>query len=287
MTIFDKIKPPKVTGDDGKAKFPDGLWKKCVGCQEILFQADIDKNNSVCPKCEFHYKMPARARLAMITDEGSFVEYDSHLLAQDPLQFKDSKKYSDRMRDSIKNTGENEAYLYGEAKISGIPVSIGAFIFEFMGGSMGSVVGEKVARQFELALKKKMPAIIFSSSGGARMQEGIFSLMQLAKTSVALVKLRKKKIPFISVCCDPTTGGTAASFAMQGDIILAEPGALIGFAGPRVIEQTIKEKLPPGFQRAEFLLEHGMVDNIVHRNKLREILSKLLKILYKPPVEEN
>ena len=281
MGLFDKIKAPKVTGDDGKAKFPDGLWKKCVGCQEILFQTDIENNFNVCPKCQYHYKMPARDRIKMLVDEGSFVEYDSHILPLDPLQFRDSKKYNDRLKDSIKKVGENEAMLYGEAKIKNIPVALAVFIFEFMGGSMGAVVGEKVARTFELALKTNIPAIVISSSGGARMQEGIISLMQMAKTSVTLVKLKEKRIPFISLCCDPTTGGVAASFAMQGDIIIAEPNALIGFAGPRVIEQTIKEKLPQGFQRAEFLLEHGMIDCIIHRAELRDFLFKILNILYR------
>jgi len=279
MGIFDKIKAPKFSKGNDKAKFPDGLWKKCDGCQEILFLSDLAKNANVCPKCDFHYKLEARERIKSLTDEGSFVEHDAHLKPMDPLSFKDSKKYSDRLKDSKKKTGENEAFIFGEATIENIPVALGVFQFAFMGGSMGAVVGEKIARTFELALKKKMPAIVLSSSGGARMQEGIISLMQLAKTSVALVRLKKKNLPYISICCDPTTGGVAASFAMQGDVILAEPNALIGFAGPRVIEQTIKEKLPQGFQRSEFLLEHGMIDNIVHRAQLKETLAKILTIL--------
>lgn len=281
MGLFDKIKAPKISKAEGKAKFPDGLWKKCLGCGEILFQADIEKNLHVCPKCDFHYKLPARERIKLLTDEDTFIEHDSHIKSKDPLGFKDSKKYTDRLKDTVKKLGENEAYIFGEGKMDGINIALGTFLFNFMGGSMGAVVGEKVARTFDLALKKKCPAIVVSSSGGARMQEGIISLMQLAKTSVALVKLKKKGLPYISICCDPTTGGVAASFAMQGDIIIAEPGALIGFAGPRVIEQTIKEKLPQGFQRAEFLLDHGMIDSIVHRSEMKKFVSNILRILTK------
>lgn len=280
MSWFNQIKAPKINTDT-KGKMPDGLWEKCPACGEFLFIADVEKNNDVCPLCDHHFKMNARKRVRMLVDEGSFREMDSNIVSADPLSFKDSKRYPERVKASIKVTGEKDAYIFGEAKIKGQPLSLGVFVFEFMGGSMGSVVGEKVARTFEVALEKKIPAAIICSSGGARMQEGIYSLMQLGKTSVALARLRQAGLPYISVCCDPTTGGVAASFAMQADVILAEPKALVGFAGPRVIEQTIREKLPEGFQRAEFLLEHGMVDCIVHRRELRDTLAGLINILTK------
>jgi acetyl-CoA carboxylase carboxyl transferase subunit beta len=257
----------------------EGLWVKCDSCGEILYRADLEKNLNVCPACAFHMQMPARARLASLLDGGVFTEHDQALEPLDPLGFSDSKKYKDRLRVTRKNLGENDAFLSGLGKIDGAQVSVGCFVFEFMGGSMGSVVGEKVTRVFERAYDLKCPAIVFSSSGGARMQEGIFSLMQMAKTSAAIARFRAVRKPYISVMLHPTTGGVAASFAWLGDIILAEPKALIGFAGPRVIEQTIRQKLPEGFQRSEFLIDHGMIDAIVARKDLRGRLSQLISLM--------
>ena len=257
----------------------EGLWVKCDACGEILYRADLEKQLNVCPACNHHMQWPARARLQGLLDPGTFEETDVDLGPTDPLGFVDSKKYRDRLKSTRKNLGEHDAFVSGVGKIDGVPVSIGAFIFEFMGGSMGSVVGEKVTRVFERAIELGSPAIVFSASGGARMQEGIFSLMQMAKTSAAIAKFRLIKRPYISVMLHPTTGGVAASFAWLGDVILAEPKALIGFAGPRVIEQTIRQKLPEGFQRSEFLLEHGMVDAIVPRKDLRAKLSQLIQLM--------
>ncbi len=281
---FSKIKPPRiVTRKKNTRDVPEGLWSKCPDCGEILMQADIEKNFSVCPKCNYHFKISARERIQMVLDDGSFTEIDREIQPEDPLKFKDSKRYPDRVKASQKKTGEVEAFIYGSGKIRNHSVVIGAFNFEFMGGSMGSVVGEKVTRAFELAVQNKQPIILFSSSGGARMQEGILSLMQLAKCNAALAQARSQHLPFISVLTDPTTGGVAASFATLGDIILAEPKALIGFAGPRVIEQTIKQKLPEGFQRSEFLLEHGMIDRIVHRRDLRHTIGNILTTILVSP----
>ena len=257
----------------------EGLWIKCDGCGEIVYKADVEKNLEVCPKCDEHFPLPVRRRLDLVLDPGSFVEHDKGLESTDPLQFSDSRKYKDRIRAAAKGAGETEAFVSGLGRLAGREVSIGAFHFGFMGGSMGSVVGEKVTRIFERATERRIPAIIFSASGGARMQEAIISLMQMAKCSAALARFRPVRKPYISVLLDPTTGGVAASFAFQGDVILAEPRALIGFAGPRVIEQTLRQKLPEGFQRSEFLLKHGMIDAIVPRKDLRERLAQLLGLL--------
>lgn len=254
----------------------EGLWAKCEACSEIIYRQDLEKNWNVCTSCEHHMNWPARARLAGLLDENSFRELDTQLEPMDPLNFSDSKKYKDRLRSTRKALGENDAFISGMGMISDIPVSVGCFVFEFMGGSMGSVVGEKCTRVFERAYENNCAAIVFSASGGARMQEGIFSLMQMAKTSAAIARFRTLKKPYISVMLHPTTGGVAASFSWLGDFILAEPKALIGFAGPRVIEQTIRQKLPEGFQRSEFLLEHGMIDAIVPRKELRSKLSQIL-----------
>jgi acetyl-CoA carboxylase carboxyl transferase subunit beta len=286
---FSKIKAPRISGDRAVTSrdVPEGLWTKCHDCGEILLQTDIEKNFNVCPKCDYHFKISGRERIQMIIDDGSFEELNPNIQPLDPLKFKDSKRYPDRVKDSQKHTGESEAFVFGRAKIRECPVSVGSFNFHFMGGSMGSVVGEKITRTFELGIREQLPVIIFSSSGGARMQEGILSLMQMAKSTAALGRLRSEHLPFISILTDPTTGGVAASFATLGDIIIAEPKALIGFAGPRVIEQTIKQKLPEGFQRSEFLLEHGMVDIIVHRRDLRETVGNLLTTLYAKPYEPH
>ncbi|MSP16136.1 MAG: acetyl-CoA carboxylase carboxyltransferase subunit beta [Myxococcales bacterium] len=260
-----------------KRSVPKGVWVKCEECDEILFGPDLDANLRVCPRCDHHFSLPTRDRLRLIADEGSFVEADLGVESGDPLGFRvDGKKYRDRVKAARKSTGIADAYRAGSARVGGYEVELGTFAFEFLGGSMGSAVGEKITRQLERSLARRRPAIICSASGGARMQEGILSLMQMAKTSAALARLREAKVPYISVLLHPTTGGVAASFAMLGDVILAEPKALIGFAGPRVIEQTIRQKLPEGFQRSEFLMEHGIIDSIVHRRELKDRLVRLL-----------
>ncbi len=277
MAWYHRVPAPKLPADQRKARL-EGLWIKCDGCGEIVYKPEVEKNLEVCPKCDEHFPLPVRRRLELVLDPGSFVEHDLGLESTDPLQFSDSKKYKDRIKSAARGN-ESEAFVSGLGRLAGREVSIGAFHFGFMGGSMGSVVGEKVTRIFERATEKRVPAIIFSASGGARMQEAIFSLMQMAKSSAALARFRQVRKPYISVLLDPTTGGVAASFAFLGDVILAEPRALIGFAGPRVIEQTIRQKLPEGFQRSEFLLKHGMVDAIVHRKEMREKLAQLLGLL--------
>ncbi|HLM47739.1 MAG TPA: acetyl-CoA carboxylase, carboxyltransferase subunit beta [Myxococcaceae bacterium] len=256
-----------------------GLWAKCESCDEIIYRQELEKNLNVCPHCDHHLPWPARARLTSLLDPDTFEEFDKELEPQDPLGFSDTKKYKDRLKSTRKALGENDAFISGVGRIDGKQVSIGCFVFEFMGGSMGSVVGEKCARVFERAHDLKCSAIVFSASGGARMQEGIFSLMQMAKTSAAIARFRTGTRPYVSVLLNPTTGGVAASFSWLGDVIIAEPKALIGFAGPRVIEQTIRQKLPEGFQRSEFLLEHGMIDTIVPRKDMRSTLSQVLGLL--------
>ena len=263
----------------GQKSRMEGLWLKCEGCDEIVFKQDVEKNVECCPRCEHHFPLPVRRRLELILDPGTFQELDKGLESTDPLLFSDSKKYKDRLKASARTSGEGEAFVSGVGRLAGRDVSIGCFHFGYMGGSMGAVVGEKVTRVFERAHELRIPAIVLSASGGARMQEGIFSLMQMAKSCAALARFRTTRKPYISVLLDPTTGGTAASFAFLGDVILAEPKALIGFAGPRVIEQTLRQKLPEGFQRSEFLLEHGMIDAIVPRKELRDRLAQLLGLL--------
>jgi acetyl-CoA carboxylase carboxyl transferase subunit beta len=265
-----------------RIKTPEGMWIKCGACLEIIYKPEVERNLNVCPKCNYHFRIPALERIRSIVDEGTFQEFGEDLESVDMLVFTDTKKYTDRLKEAKKKTGRKEAVITGIARINGIGVVLGVLDFEFLGGSMGCVVGEKVAMACEQALELRCPLIIFSASGGARMQEGTLSLMQMAKTSAALARLSEAKLPFISVMTDPTTGGVAASFSMLGDIIISEPGALIGFAGPRVIEQTIKQKLPEGFQRAEFLLEHGMVDMIVERTKLKTSLTQILRFLEPP-----
>ncbi len=270
---------PVAETDAALASRMEGIWGKCDECGEILLREEFEKALNVCPSCNHHMQLTARARLAYICDPDSFEEFDAHLEALDPLGFTDSKKYKDRLKSTKRALGENDAFISGTATIEGHQVSIGTFLFEFMGGSMGSVVGEKVTRVFERAYELRCPAIVFSASGGARMQEGIFSLMQMAKTSAAINRFRGAKRPYISVMLHPTTGGVAASFSWLGDVILAEPKALIGFAGPRVIEQTIRQKLPEGFQRSEFLLEHGMIDAIVQRKDMRAKLAQVIGLM--------
>jgi acetyl-CoA carboxylase carboxyl transferase subunit beta len=252
----------------------DALWSKCNACQEITYKKELERNLHVCPKCGYHFPIKAQKRLAIVADEGSFVELDGALAPVDPISFRDLRKYSDRLHEAQEKTGLRDAFITGRCAIHGSPAMIGVFDFGFLGGSLGSVVGEKITRMVEKARDEKIGAIIFTSSGGARMQEGILSLMQMAKTSAALSLLQKERLPYITVLTDPTLGG------VLGDIIVAEPGAMIGFAGPRVIKETIKADLPPGFQRAEYLLQHGMIDLIVERQELREQLGKLLALLY-------
>ncbi len=271
---FEKKKKSEKTFD--KLNIPGNLWQKCPNCSEVSFKKDLELNLMVCPHCNFHFRITSEQRLKYIIDSNSFKEIDSSLVPKDFLEFKDTEAYKDRIDRTSKKTNKKEAVLIGTASILGQPVNVGIMDFSYMGGSMGAVVGEKVTRIIEVAIENKNPLIIFTMSGGARMQEGIISLMQMAKTSAALALLAKEKVLFISVLCDPTTGGTSASFAMLGDLQLAEPGALISFAGPRVIEQTIKQKLPDGFQRSEFLLEHGMLDMIVSRNGMKERLNFLV-----------
>ncbi|MCX7975290.1 MAG: acetyl-CoA carboxylase, carboxyltransferase subunit beta [Candidatus Aminicenantes bacterium] len=255
------------------------LWTRCNNCQRILYKQDIIDNLYVCPLCQFHFRVEAKERIAMLLDSGSYVFIDDNIYPQDPLGFEDSVPYSTRLKENQEKTSLPEAIVTAIGTIGNIKVIIAAMEFNFMGGSMGSVVGEKVTRAAERALVEKIPLIIISCSGGARMQEGALSLMQLMKTSAALARLNEAGVPYISILTDPTTGGVTASYAMLGDVNIAEPGALIGFAGPRVIEQTIKEKLPKGFQRAEFLLQHGMLDDVVNRKNLRTYLIRLLRLL--------
>jgi acetyl-CoA carboxylase carboxyl transferase subunit beta len=262
-----------------KRSIPAGVFTKCPGCREALLTATIEQNDYVCRSCGYHFPMPTAQRIALIMDAGSFVESDTTIESIDPLGFKDGKRYVDRVRAAPKSGGTSDAIQVGTGTIGGIPVEVGFFVFEFMGGSMGSVVGEKITRLFERARERRVPAVILSASGGARMQEGVLSLMQMAKTSAALGMLREAGIPYVSVLLHPTTGGVAASFAMLGDVIIAEPKALIGFAGARVIQNTIRQRLPLGFQRAEFLHDHGFLDKIVARHDLKETLAQLLKLL--------
>ncbi len=277
---FSRSKAPKPTTEEGeRLEIPGGLWTKCPGCGEIIYSRELEKSKKVCPKCGHHFRLSVDQRLELLCDRQSFEEIHSDLKTNDPLSFKDSLRYKERLKRSEKKTGQLDAVRIGRARIDGQRVMLGVFNFAFMGGSMGVVVGEKLTRLVEQGIAENLPVIIVSSSGGARMQEGIFSLMQMAKVTAALVALGKKNLPYISVLTDPTTGGVAASFAMLGDIIIAEPGALIGFAGPRVIEQTIGGTLPEGFQRSEFLLEHGMVDIIAKRDHLKSSLSNLLGLL--------
>ncbi len=257
----------------------DNLWLKCNSCNELIYRRVVERNLQVCPKCNYHFQIPARKRIECLVDPGSFIEHDANLTSTDFLDFKDLKRYSHRIKESQELTGQKEAVICGEAKIKGQPVMLGVFEFNFLGGSLGSVVGEKITRLIERAIEKRVGVVIFCASGGARMQEGILSLMQMAKTSAALARLHEAGIPYLAVLTDPTTGGVSASLGMLGDIIIAEPKALIGFAGPRVIKETIRAELPEGFQRAEYLLEHGMVDLIVERKDLRQTLASLLMLL--------
>ena len=278
MAWFKKSKAPIAPVETKKVQMPEGLWTKCKNCEEIIYSKEIERNLNVCPKCDYHFRISARERIELVIDEGTFNETDPEMSSVDFLKFKDSKKYVDRIKAAVAKNGAGDAVVTGSGLMNGQEVVVAVFDFGFLGGSMGSVVGEKITRAIELGLEKKAPVMVFSSSGGARMQESILSLMQMAKSSAALAKLKKAGIPFVSVLTDPTTGGVTASFAMLGDINVAEPKALIGFAGPRVIEQTIRQQLPEGFQRSEYLLEHGMIDMIVSRQEMKAKLSQALRI---------
>ena len=270
------------TNKEQRPDVPEGLWTKCEGCGEALFQTVLDENLWTCPKCNFHFRVPARTYLGYVVDPGSFEERFADLEAGDPLEFRDAKmRYPERLKLAQRDTGMKDAALSGVASVGGRPVSLTIMDFFFMGGSMGSVVGEKVARSIEAAMSERRALIVVSATGGARMQEGILSLMQMAKTSALLARLQDERLPFISILTDPSTAGVLASYASLGDVILAEPGALVGFAGARVIRQTIGEDLPPGFQRAEFVLEKGFIDRIVHRKQMREEVTRLLEFFWR------
>lgn len=292
MSWFEKLLPSRIRTDTAiteKKSIPEGLWHQCPSCQAVLYRAELERNNDVCPKCEHHMRINARRRLDIFLDAEGREEVGANVAPTDMLKFKDTKKYKDRLMAAQKETGEKDALIVMKGTVVGVPMVVAAFDFRFMGGSMGSVVGERFVRGAEAAMAGKMPYICFAASGGARMQEALFSLMQMSKTSAVLTRMSEKHVPFISVLTDPTMGGVSASFAMLGDIQIGEPKALIGFAGPRVIEQTVREKLPEGFQRSEFLQEKGAIDMIVHRNKMRETIADLVSMLqHKPsPIQQS
>jgi acetyl-CoA carboxylase carboxyl transferase subunit beta len=281
MSWIDKLLPPKIQQGDlaDRRTVPEGLWIKCPSCETVLYKTDLEQNINVCPKCSHHHRIGARARLDAFLDGEGRYEIGQEVLPVDALKFKDSKKYPDRLKEALENTGETDALIVMGGAVMSVPVVVACFEFDFMGGSMGSVVGERFVRGVETAIEQKTPFICFTATGGARMQEGLLSLMQMAKTNASLTRLAKAKLPYVSVLTDPTMGGVSASFAFVGDIVLVEPKALIGFAGPRVIENTVREKLPAGFQRAEFLMEKGAVDMIVDRRQLRETIARQLAML--------
>lgn len=286
MSWFKKLLPPRIKRDSGAAKkatVPEGLWVKCSSCDSVLYRADLEKNLNVCPKCSHHNRIGGRARLELLLDNEMQFEIGADIVPVDSLKFKDSRKYSERIEEAQRTTGETDALIVLQGTVKAVPAVVAAFEFEFMGGSMGSVVGERFSQGVEAAIEQHLPFICFSASGGARMQEGLFSLLQMAKTSSALASLADAKLPYLSVLTDPTMGGVSASFAMLGDVIIAEPGALIGFAGPRVIEQTVRETLPEGFQKAEFLLEKGAIDMIVDRREMSDKLASLITMMMKQP----
>ena len=285
MSWLQKLLPPKINRSDGiqKKTVPEGLWSKCPSCGAVLYASDLEKNFSVCPKCEYHNRIGARARLDILLDPEGRFEIGAEITPIDSLKFKDTRRYPDRLVESAKNTGETDALIVMQGAIKTQPLVAAVFEFEFMGGSMGSVVGERFVRGVHVCVEQNLPLVCITATGGARMQEGLLSLMQMAKTTAALTRLSALRLPFISVLTDPTMGGVSASFAMLGDVVIAEPRALIGFAGPRVIEQTVREKLPEGFQRAEFLVEKGAIDMIVDRRQMRERIASLLSLLQKQP----
>jgi acetyl-CoA carboxylase carboxyl transferase subunit beta len=280
MAWFTRVKTgAEGTPDAEKNVRTEGLWEKCESCGQIIWRKTLEETLGVCSKCGYHFRLDARLRLTLLFDDGKFIEHDTDLVTVDPLEFSDKKKYPDRIREATELTGLKDAILSASGDLSGRPVNLCAMELKFVGGSMGTVVGEKITRAIERSIEKRRPLIVVSASGGARMQEGAISLMQMAKISSALMRLDEAKVPYISVMTDPTTGGVTASFAMLGDLNIAEPGAQIGFAGPRVIEQTIRQKLPEGFQRAEFLLKHGFLDAVVPRGELKAYLARSLRML--------
>jgi acetyl-CoA carboxylase carboxyl transferase subunit beta len=284
MSWLQKLLPPKIKRSEGGRKsVPEGLWTKCPACESVLYSTDLENNQNVCPKCGHHHRLRARARLDLLLDPEGRFEIGAEVVPLDPLKFKDSRRYPDRLAAANEDTGEADALVVMQGAIKTVSVVVACFEFEFMGGSMGSVVGEKFVRGVRAALEQRTPFICITASGGARMQEGLFSLMQMAKTTAAVTLLADKQLPFITLLTDPTMGGVSASFAFVGDVVLAEPGALIGFAGPRVIEQTVRETLPAGFQRAEFLLDKGAIDMIVDRRQLRDKLASLMTLLQRIP----
>ena len=284
MSWFEKLMPSRIrTESKDKRTVPEGLWTKCTACDAVLYRTELERNQDVCPKCDHHMRISARRRLDLFLDPEPREEIGAELQPADPLKFRDSKKYIDRIKQAQKATGETDAMVVLRGQVEGVPLVAAAFEFQYMGGSMGSVVGERFVRAVNASLDHNVPLVCFSASGGARMQEALLSLMQMAKTSAALARLSKAGVPFISVMTDPTMGGVSASLAMLGDLNIAEPRALIGFAGPRVIEQTVRETLPEGFQRSEFLLEHGAIDLIVDRREMRERIASLLAILTHRP----
>jgi len=276
---FKKDRTPKEPRQNRPSKVPEGLWVKCTSCREIIYAKELQRYVKICPRCGYHFPLSAIERLRSLFDGETFEPLEEELRSGDPLHFKDSKRYRDRLKQYEESVGPSDAAVVGRGKVDGMPTVIVAMEFGFMGGSMGSVVGEKIARAAERCVRERTALVIVSTSGGARMQEGILSLMQMAKTAAALAKLAEARLPYVSILTDPTTGGVTASYAMLGDVTIAEPKALIGFAGPRVIEQTIRQTLPPGFQRSEFLLEHGMVDMVVERQDLKPTVGKCLRLL--------
>jgi acetyl-CoA carboxylase carboxyl transferase subunit beta len=287
MSWLDKLLPPKISHTDPSERrsVPEGLWIKCPSCEAVLYKTDLEKNQNVCPQCSHHHRLGARARLDSFLDAQGRYEIGQEVLPVDPLKFKDSRKYPERLKEAMENTGETDALVVMGGSVHSIGVVVACFEFDFMGGSMGSVVGERFVRGVHAAMEQKVPFICFTATGGARMQEGLLSLMQMAKTNASLTRLAKKGLPYISVLTDPTMGGVSAGFAFVGDIVIAEPKALIGFAGPRVIESTVRVKLPEGFQRAEFLLEKGAVDMICDRRELRKTVASTLAMLLKQPAD--
>jgi acetyl-CoA carboxylase carboxyl transferase subunit beta len=286
MSWLQKLLPPRIKASPGTGRksMPEGLWVKCASCEAVLYRTDLEKNLNVCPKCNYHARLAARERVDQLLDAEGRYEIGSEVLPIDTLKFKDTRKYPERLSAALEETGETDALVVMQGSIKSTPLVLAVFEFEFMGGSMGSVVGERFVRGVRVAYDNRVPFVCITSTGGARMQEGVNSLFQMAKTTAVLQELSKAKLPFVSILADPTMGGVSASFAMIGDIVIAEPGALIGFAGPRVIEQTVREKLPEGFQRAEFLLEKGAIDMIVDRRQLKDELPRLLTLLQRQPL---
>ena len=289
MSWLQKLLPPKInrTGTGAKKNVPEGLWSKCPSCAAVLYATDLEKNANVCPKCGHHNRISARVRLDLLLDPEGRFEIGVEVASVDALKFKDDRRYPERLEEAEKTTGETEALVVMQGAIKNVPLIVAAFEFEFMGGSMGSAVGERFVRGVHACLDQQLPLVCVTATGGARMQEGLFSLMQMAKTTAALTQLTARKLPFVTVLTDPTMGGVSASFAMIGDVVIAEPRALIGFAGPRVIEQTVREKLPEGFQRAEFLLDKGAIDMIVDRRQMRDKLANLLTLLQRQAPAAN